>query len=300
MSRNRDPVGKNPHPASRPLPQAGEVEAARLENAHDDARGRDRYGARRALTLLHLQGVAADRDQLRHRQGTANFGAADIIRCAKSLGLKARTYRTQWSRLSSSPLPAIAMLRDGSFMVIAKASADKVLVQSPVAQRPVLMERDEFAVIWDGGLILMTRRAGLSDLGRRIRHHLVHRRDRQIPAAVRRSAGGLVLPPAVCAGLAAVLPGRDRQGAGAPLAVHARRARHRPRRGLAVRHRARNPAQLICFRTRPTASTSSWARACSIICWRCRWPGFRPGASAIPWPGSASSRISAISSPARR
>ena len=118
------------------------------------------------LTLLHLQGVAADRDQLRHRTGTAIFGVADIIRCAKSLGLKARTYRTQWSRLSGSPLPAIAVLRDGSFMVIAKASADKVLVQSPVAQRPVLMERDEFAVIWDGGLILMTRRAGLSDLGR--------------------------------------------------------------------------------------------------------------------------------------
>ena len=74
------------------------------------------------LTLLHLQGVAADRDQLRHRQGAASFGAADIIRCARSLGLKARTYRTQWSHLSESPLPAIAMLRDGSFMVIAKAS----------------------------------------------------------------------------------------------------------------------------------------------------------------------------------
>lgn len=119
------------------------------------------------LTLLHLQGVAADRDQLRHRFGAASFGAAEIIRCARSLGLKARTYRTQWSRLSDSPLPAIAMLRDGSFLVIAKASADKVLVQSPVAQRPVFMERDEFAAIWDGGLILMARRAGLSDLGRR-------------------------------------------------------------------------------------------------------------------------------------
>ena len=83
------------------------------------------------LTLLHLQGVAADREQLRHRLGAASFGAADIVRCARSLGLKARTYRTQWSRLSDTPLPAIAMLRDGGFMVIAKAAADKVLVQSP-------------------------------------------------------------------------------------------------------------------------------------------------------------------------
>jgi ATP-binding cassette, subfamily B, bacterial HlyB/CyaB len=118
------------------------------------------------LTLLHLKGVAADRDQLRHRTGAAVFGAADIVRCARSLGLKARTYRTQWSRLPDSPLPAIAMLRDGSFMVIAKASPDKVLVQSPGVQRPVLMERDELCAIWDGGLILMARRAGLSDLGR--------------------------------------------------------------------------------------------------------------------------------------
>ncbi|QOZ68736.1 type I secretion system permease/ATPase [Bradyrhizobium arachidis] len=119
------------------------------------------------LTLLHLQGVAADRDQLRHRLGTTRFGAADIVRCARSLGLKARTYRTEWKRLSDTPLPAIAMLRDGSFMVIAKATADKVLVQSPQAQRPVFMERDELVALWDGSLILMARRAGLSDLGRR-------------------------------------------------------------------------------------------------------------------------------------
>jgi ATP-binding cassette, subfamily B, bacterial HlyB/CyaB len=33
-------------------------------------------------------------------------------------------------------------------------------------QRPVLMERDELCANWDGGLILMARRAGLSDLGR--------------------------------------------------------------------------------------------------------------------------------------
>ncbi|WP_342730530.1 type I secretion system permease/ATPase [Bradyrhizobium sp. B117] len=119
------------------------------------------------LTLLHLQGVAADRDQLRHRLGTTRFGAADIVRCARSLGLKARTYRTEWKRLSDTPLPAIAMLRDGSFMVIAKATTDKVLVQSPQAQRPVFMERDELVALWDGSLILMARRAGLSDLGRR-------------------------------------------------------------------------------------------------------------------------------------
>jgi subfamily B ATP-binding cassette protein HlyB/CyaB len=59
------------------------------------------------------------------------------------------------------------MLRDGTFMVIAKASDEKVLVQSPQTGRPELMTCDELARVWDGGLILMARRAGLSDLARR-------------------------------------------------------------------------------------------------------------------------------------
>src|SRR5207342_1001201 len=58
-------------------------------------------------------------------------------------------------------------LRDGGFMVIGKASEDRVLVQLPGAARPAFMTRDELLAIWDGGLILMTRRAGLSDIGRR-------------------------------------------------------------------------------------------------------------------------------------
>src|SRR5215468_5089386 len=74
-----------------------------------------------------------------------------MLRCARDLGLKARAYRTDWSRLGSTPLPAIASLRDGRFLLLAKADADKVLVQSPLAARPVLM----------------TRRAGLSDVARR-------------------------------------------------------------------------------------------------------------------------------------
>jgi subfamily B ATP-binding cassette protein HlyB/CyaB len=119
------------------------------------------------LTLLHLQGVAADRDQISHRLGTSTLGAPEILRCARDLGLKARTLRTSWPRLAKTPLPGIAMLRDGTFMVIAKASDEKVLVQSPQTGRPELMTRDELARVWDGGLILMARRAGLPDLTRR-------------------------------------------------------------------------------------------------------------------------------------
>ena len=124
-------------------------------------------GLEALVTLLHLQGIAADRGQIRHRLGTETIGAPEILRCAKELGLKAKACRSDWSRLMKTPLPAIASLRDGGFMVVAKAAEEKVLVQSPQDSRPALMTRAELGAIWDGGLILMTRRAGLSDIGRR-------------------------------------------------------------------------------------------------------------------------------------
>jgi ATP-binding cassette, subfamily B, bacterial HlyB/CyaB len=124
-------------------------------------------GLEALVTLLHLQGVAADAGQIAHRLGTDKIGAPEMLRCARDLGLKARAYRTDWSRLGRTPLPAIASLRDGGFLLVAKADGDKVLVQSPLASRPALMTRDELIAVWDGRLILMTRRAGLSDITRR-------------------------------------------------------------------------------------------------------------------------------------
>ena len=124
-------------------------------------------GLEALLLLLHLKEVPADRGQIRHRLGTEAIGVPEMLRCARDLGLKARTWRTDWSRLSRTPLPAIAVLRDGGFMVLAKASDDKVLVQSPRAGRPAVMTREELAAVWDGGLVVMTRRASLGDLARR-------------------------------------------------------------------------------------------------------------------------------------
>jgi ATP-binding cassette, subfamily B, bacterial HlyB/CyaB len=129
--------------------------------------GRLDQGLEALVMLLHFQGVAADREQIRHRLGTDKIGASEILRCARDLGLKARSLRTDWSRLARTPLPAIASLRDGGFMVIGKAADDKVLVQIPGQARPAFMTEAELLAIWDGGLILMTRRAGLSDITRR-------------------------------------------------------------------------------------------------------------------------------------
>ena len=108
---------------------------------HTDAAGSNDPGLAALVTLLHLQGVAADAGQIAHRLGTNTIGAPEMLRCAREFGLKARVRRTAWSRLAGTPLPAIACLSDGGFLLVGKAGPDKVLVQEPLAPRPVLMTR---------------------------------------------------------------------------------------------------------------------------------------------------------------
>jgi len=61
----------------------------------------------------------------------------------------------------------MATLKDGGFLLLAKADDTKALVQSPRSPRPTLMTREELEAAWDGRLVLMTRRAALVDLTRR-------------------------------------------------------------------------------------------------------------------------------------
>ncbi|HEX3945323.1 MAG TPA: type I secretion system permease/ATPase [Rhizomicrobium sp.] len=118
------------------------------------------------VLLLRFHGIGADPEQIRHRFGV-DIGVSEMLRCAKELGLKAQSYKSNWTRLTKTPLPGIAVLRDGCFLLVGKAGEDQVLVQNPLLPRPILMSRVEFESVWDGRLILMARRAGLVELTRR-------------------------------------------------------------------------------------------------------------------------------------
>jgi subfamily B ATP-binding cassette protein HlyB/CyaB len=119
------------------------------------------------VTLLRFQGIGADPEQIRHRMGGVPIGIPEMLRCAKDLGLKARARTTSWDRLARTPLPGIIALRDGGFLFLGKVGDDKAIVQSPLSPRPELMTRAELEAVWDGRLVLMTRRAALTDLTRR-------------------------------------------------------------------------------------------------------------------------------------
>ncbi|HLN09268.1 MAG TPA: type I secretion system permease/ATPase [Xanthobacteraceae bacterium] len=118
------------------------------------------------VMLLRFHGVSPDPVQIHHRFGP-RIGVPEMLRCAKELGLKARARTSSWLRLARTPLPCIAVMRDGGFLLLAKAGDDKVLVQDPLQPRPALLTRAEFEAGWSGDLVLMTRRASLTDLSHR-------------------------------------------------------------------------------------------------------------------------------------
>ena len=64
-------------------------------------------------------------------------------------------------------MPALAVLKDGSFLVLAKTGEDRVLVQAPLEPRPRVLKREELEAVWSGRLVLMSKRRSLTDLARR-------------------------------------------------------------------------------------------------------------------------------------
>lgn len=132
-------------------------------------------GGLEALCLLaRLHHVAADPAALRHRLGLGASEAAGIdhlLAAAAYLGLRARRSRTSAERLALTPLPALALMADGSVAVLAQCDGQRVLTQAfdgPGADsRPAIAPLADFAARWSGQLILVASRASLAgDLAR--------------------------------------------------------------------------------------------------------------------------------------
>ncbi len=125
--------------------------------------------ALRGLALVaRLHQVAADPDAILHRLGRSPSSPtllSDVLLAAKDVGLKAKHTRAKLERLSLTPLPALAVMRDGSVVVLAQCDGQRVLIQrfdESSEQRPLIEPLAKFAEQWTGELILITSRASLA------------------------------------------------------------------------------------------------------------------------------------------
>ncbi|MFV1852190.1 MAG: type I secretion system permease/ATPase [Thalassospira sp.] len=138
------------------------------ENRPEDQKPKD-SGLLALVTILRFFNLPADAEQIRHQFGKpgALFAIEDLQLAAKRLKLKSRIVQSGWERLSKTNLPAIAEIKNGSFVIVAKIDADqgKVLVQDPIVGRAVAVDKAEFEEKWSGRLLLATRRAAILGQG---------------------------------------------------------------------------------------------------------------------------------------
>jgi subfamily B ATP-binding cassette protein HlyB/CyaB len=122
----------------------------------------DAASAALAFTL-QLLGLPANAAEILHQSGKPRMDEADLLRVARRFPVKARFVASTLERLKGTPLPAIARLKDGGWLVIGRMGDGKLLVQSPFARSPEALTFEAFAERWDGHLLLIARRATLSD-----------------------------------------------------------------------------------------------------------------------------------------
>ena len=110
---------------------------------------------------LNMLGLPADADQMRHDLGITGgaVGETDLLRAARKFPVKARAIGSRYDRLERTPVPALAEVEGGQWLVVGRVDADKVLALDPAKGTPELIGREDFKARWTGRLLLVTRRA---------------------------------------------------------------------------------------------------------------------------------------------
>ncbi len=139
------------------------------------------------VTILRVQGMPAEPEQLRHQFAIPGqpFGSTELLRAAKKLGLKARLVNTPFASLTNASLPAIGIDNSGEYFILAKVahqdsspseqsgapsdvpsekpSESKVLIMRAGLSQPQTLTETELSEFWSGDTIFLTKRGGLLD-----------------------------------------------------------------------------------------------------------------------------------------
>jgi len=107
--------------------------------------------------IARFHNIALSVEQLAHEFSAAEQGVTlqELLLAARKSGLKARAVHTRIARLQHSPLPAIAIDRDGTFFILARVDKERALIQDPRSARPEVIGFDELERRWAGQLVLV-------------------------------------------------------------------------------------------------------------------------------------------------
>jgi len=119
------------------------------------------------VTVARLLDIPADPEQIRRAfiVSSAPMDKNLFIRAAKELGLKAKANTPDPELMPKLPIPLVAILKNGNFVVMGRNDGNRVLVFDPYRERPVSVPVEEFMNLWSGEVIMITRRFTLKNIG---------------------------------------------------------------------------------------------------------------------------------------
>jgi ATP-binding cassette, subfamily B, bacterial HlyB/CyaB len=128
-------------------------------------------GLKCLCAIAQFHQLPIDETQLAHQFGTPGkaFDNTAILRAAKALTLKAKQVTLTTATLPQAPLPAIIKTQSGQYIILAKinlseaGAIDKMLVQDFAQTTPQILDVAAFEQLWNGELILLTRRTNLKE-----------------------------------------------------------------------------------------------------------------------------------------
>ncbi len=114
------------------------------------------------ILLSRFHNQPADPEQLRHElavKSEEQFTKSQILRAAKLLKLKAKSFKSSFEKIHKIALPCMGIDKSGNFFIVARANEEQVLIQDPTEQRPKTLSFDEFESLWSGEVILVAKRS---------------------------------------------------------------------------------------------------------------------------------------------
>ena len=113
--------------------------------------------------------VSVDPEEILHDLGHVDgyLSSDEILQAAKRLKYRARRAKFKLSRLGRAPLPVIAEMKDGTFVVINELEKGRLVIHDPKQNIPVKISEAEFEEKWSGHLILLATRASVEGVMRK-------------------------------------------------------------------------------------------------------------------------------------
>ncbi|MDD2737032.1 MAG: type I secretion system permease/ATPase [Desulfuromonadaceae bacterium] len=126
------------------------------------------------LMIARHHGIAVDEAKLQHEFGRKPFTADVILLAAKRLGMTARLVEQNPERLETSPMPAIAIDKEGNFFIAVRYGYDqgdktkpRMIIQQPGSSEIKVLDMPTFLELWSGKFIFCISKANyLKDLAK--------------------------------------------------------------------------------------------------------------------------------------